>query len=741
MNEPHVASISSPLSSTSPRRLVLAFGDVIGGGVAGLLTITYGLSYAALIFSGPLSPWLGYGLTATFISSAAIALVVALGSSFRFAVGGVDGSTAAVAAILASSIAERMAALHPDIPVLLPVLLTMSAATILTGALMCALGMGRVARAIRYVPYPVIGGFLGATGVLLIFGAVKVVTGRNVGWDMLWAPPDERQLFQLAAAAVFALIVRQTRQRFDSALLLPALLIGTLGATQFVFYRFGMSAADAQQAGWTFVAPPSSFVLPWRSEAIAELPVDALPALIGNIVAVVFVTAITALFNTTGIEVEAQAEADLDRELGATGLANVLAGALGGYSGCISISRSMLNLRSGGRGRGSGLIVAAMAAAMLVLDPAVLAYVPKFLLGGLLLGLGASQLKRWTVSSLRRLSAAEYLSLIAIALIILHSGFIAGVLIGVLIGCTTFAVSASRISSIKFSFNATEYRSSLDRAPAEMALLGAHGTEIQGLNLQSYLFFGSANRLYQHVKALLHDHPECRHLVFDFSLVNGLDSSAAYSFDQIKRLARERGARLVLVNLAPRLDGALRSSGFISGDVVLVRDLDRALEWCENELIARHATGRSGEVHNLAGWLAGVLGGDALADELIRRCRRVVVRAGDVIAHAGEPASSMHFIVEGRVNIVVPSEDGQAMRVRSLGRFTTVGEMGMVSGRPRSATIEADADSTLYALPADQFELIKAEHPELAQALLVYFMSVMAERLGFANRTIAALRR
>ena len=87
------------------------------------------------------------------------------------------------------------------------------------------------------------------------------------------------------------------------------------------------------------------------------------------------------------------------------------------------------------------------------------------------------------------------------------------------------------------------------------------------------------------------------------------------------------------------------------------------------------------------------------------------------------------------------ADDGRTMRVRSLGRFTTVGEMGIVSGRPRSATIEADTDSTLYALPADQFDSIKAEHPELAQALLVYFMSVMAERLGFANRTIAALRR
>ena len=44
-------------------------------------------------------------------------------------------------------------------------------------------------------------------------------------------------------------------------------------------------------------------------------------------------------------------------------------------------------------------------------------------------------------------------------------------------------------------------------------------------------------------------------------------------------------------------------------------------------------------------------------------------------------------------------------------------------------------------LDADQFEAIKATHPALGQKLLTYFVSVMAERLNFANRTIAVLRR
>jgi hypothetical protein len=58
--------------------------------------------------------------------------------------------------------------------------------------------------------------------------------------------------------------------------------------------------------------------------------------------------------------------------------------------------------------------------------------------------------------------------------------------------------------------------SSLDRSVGEILFLAAHGHEIQGMALQSYLFFGSANRLYEHVKTLLGRQPDFRFLLFDF---------------------------------------------------------------------------------------------------------------------------------------------------------------------------------------------------------------------------------
>src|SRR6202048_1398357 len=708
-----------------------ALNNVLGGSAASVLTVTFGLSYSLLIFAGPLAPYLSYGVAATFISSAVLATIIALGSSLPFAVGGPESSTAAMTGILASSLVERMAVADTTAPLLAPVLITLGLSTIVTGVVLCGFGMTRMGRAIRYVPSPVVGGFLGATGCLIVFGAIRVITGQRLQFATLDRFTNLLTLSELAAACAMALVLYLTWHRSRSSFGLPAILIGGVVAGHIAFGFAGISLAEAQASGWTFQPPPPvSFMLPWSANEISRYPWYTVPDLLGNLIAVLFVTATSTLFNTTGIEVALQREANLERELNVTGLANILSGAFGGYTGCISISRSVLNFNSGGAGRLLGLTVAAISALMLAVAPMLLGYMPKFVLGGLLIYLGADQLHKWIVQLRRRLSFVEYLSLLTIIVIIVQWGFIAGILIGVVIGCTTFALSASRIDSIKYSFDGSEYRSSLDRSRDDQAVLSAHGGKIQGLNLQSYLFFGSANRLYQHVKALIALHPECCFLVFDFKLVTGIDSSAAYSFAQIKRTAHDRGIRLVLVHLPSAAEKALRSSEFISGEVNIIAELDHALEWCENEIIAQHQ-GREREDASLRDWFTQILENEHAAVELMHRCQRLEVDAGETIVRAGDAADAMHFILDGRVGIMVPADEGRTTRVRSLGRYTTIGEMGLVSHAPRNATIQAEVASVLYVLSADQFALIKRDDAALSQKLLTYFVSVMAERRTF----------
>jgi len=111
-----------------------------------------------------------------------------------------------------------------------------------------------------------------------------------------------------------------------------------------------------------------------------------------------------------------------------------------------------------------------------------------------------------------------------------------------------------------------------------------------------------------------------------------------------------------------------------------------------------------------------ILGTEQEAADLMHRCQRIEVNAGDIVVRAGDAGDSMHFILDGRVGVMIPAGEGRTTRVRSLGRYTTIGEMGLVTRALRNATIQAEVASILYVLSADQFEALKADNPALAKS-------------------------
>jgi sulfate permease, SulP family len=718
-----------------------AVRNMVAGAVCAIVSLAFSLSYAALIFSGPLTPYLAYGIAATFITAAIGGIVMASRSSLPFALGSPDSSTSAVTAALVATLAGRLSAETPGEHLLASALIVLSLSAALTGLVLCGLGILRAGRAVRFVPYPVIGGFLGAAGWLIAAGAIQIITGYRPRLSGLENFLDASTLAKFAAGAGVAAVLLLGRRRFTGPMAQPALLLGCAAAVYAGLALFGISLIQAQADGWMFQQPSAAaFAPPWNVEQWRQFPWHLLPSLSGDFIAVMFVTTVSILLNVAALEVTAKREADPDRELAAVGIANLAASAFGGYVTGIPLSRSTLAFKLAANSRIPSLCVAASSAAMLAVSPGFLAYVPKCVLGGLLLSLGLDLLYRWLIASARQLSRMEYLSLIAITVMILAWDFVAGILVGIVISCGTFALSASRVSAVKFSFDGSEYRSSLDRGARELALLAEHGRELQGMSLQSYLFFGSANQLYQHIKELLLSRPECRHLLFDFRLVTGIDSSAIHSFAQIKQAVDKSGARLVLVNLSPALTSAFRAIGFLSKDVIVGSDLDHALESCEDAIIAEHRTQEAG-VRTLRDWLAEELGTPDYADALTRQCRRIEFGPGDTIARQGEPSDSMHFILAGRVGVILDVGGGRRVRVRSLGQHTTIGEMGLITQKPRSATIEAETESVLYELSVAAYERIKIEDPPLSRALLTYVIRVMAERLSFASRSIGVLQR
>jgi SulP family sulfate permease len=172
---------------------------------------------------------------------------------------------------------------------------------------------------------------------------------------------------------------------------------------------------------------------------------------------------------------------------------------------------------------------------------------------------------------------------------------------------------------------------------------------------------------------------------------------------------------MIFTCLTRDVENAFRAAQFIS-DIVMAPNLDAALESCETAIIKAHQTHES-QAGTLREWFTEALGGAENADQLIQHCKRVEVQPDEIIVREGDPANSMHFILDGRVGIMV-NGCSAPVRVRSLGPHTTIGEMGLITRQPRSATMQAEVVSVLYELSASAYARIKRENPRLSHALL-----------------------
>src|SRR5262249_10479778 len=299
--------------------------DLFGGAISGVVSIIYCVSYAAFIFSGPLAPWLGYGIGAAFIATTIGAFVVALRSSVPFSIAGPDSSTSVVTATLVAVFAQWLVANGATDHALEPTLILMALSSALVGLLLCGLGLGRAGRAIRFVPYPVIGGFLGATGWLMVSGASQVITDLRLAVANIHALLSPVSLSKLAAGAAIAVSVYFGLRFFRNPLALLGVILAGVAGAHLALLVMGISITDAQAGGWLFKPETAvALKLPWNLQELSRFPWQALPSVAGEIIAMMFVTVISVLLNTTGIELETRHEADLERELKAVGTDKLL---------------------------------------------------------------------------------------------------------------------------------------------------------------------------------------------------------------------------------------------------------------------------------------------------------------------------------------------------------------------------------------------------------------------------------
>ena len=714
--------------------------SLVAGALGSVLQVIVTISFAALVFSGQIAGDLAYGIGWFLVGDLLIVLVVTLLSSY-------PGSLAVIqdapVAILAPAVAAVAAGAALEASALVPtVVATIVVSSIATGLLLIVLGSFRLGGLVRFLPYPVMGGFLAGTGWLLATGGLNLMAGQPFG--LAWLAPETlpRWLPGLLLGAALLAVVARVR----SPLALPGVLLGALLLFFSVAWIGGSSFAQLSAQGWLLGPFPSGGLwrLPLAPDLLGRADWLVVAAQASYLVPIMLVSVMALLLNAAGLELIVKRDIDLNRELIVAGVANLAGGAGGASVGYHSIGLSSLNQSLAGGKRLPGVLMALAVGLMALLGASALAYVPKLMLGGLLVFLGLDLLVEWIYRAWFKFPKLEFAVIVSIVAVIAARGFLEGIVAGTAAMVILFVISYSRVNVVKHALSGASYHSRVTRSYQQQALLRALGDQLYILQLQGFIFFGTGTRLFEQLRARMRlpGQEALRFVLLDFAQVTGVDSTALLSFAKIVDLAREQGVVLVLTSLAPQLQRQISRSGLADqpGVVRIFAQLDYGVEWCENQLMAGEQAGQAAGP-DLREQLAFIVPAPEQIDTLLGYCTRREIAAGEYLIRQGDAPDLLFFVERGQVTARLETPNREPLRLETMRGGRAVGELGFYLGTPRSAAVVADEPSTIYTISARDLARLEQEQPTAAYIFHRLIVHLLGERVMHLIRAVEALQK
>lgn len=714
------------------------------GALTGLIVFTVQLiqatGFAALVFQGDLQAGIGIGLWAALAGIAIVGVATAWRTSSAPIGCSIDTPGTAVSAVLGASIGDiaRSAGLTGTEAAEL-VLMALSLAAILGGLACYLLGRYGLAHSLRFIPFPVVAGFLGATGMLIALGGLKLVLDKPGSIIQAAAGLTTSETCRLGVALAFAILLRIGARKVRSPYLLPGALIAASIAIA------ASLSVTGHQAGWYLSAKTPveawfPFEALWRHPGRLRLLVEVLP----EIVTLVVVMMISMVVKFATLELSRGHPVDLDREFEAHGIGNLAASLAGGIFSCLNMATTSLAQQAGAKGY-SFAVMGGIAAAIFLLtglNPASL--VPTPVLGGLLILLGWGLLYEALWPPIAQKAWFETIIALAILLACLIEGHIVGVLIGLVVSCLIFAASYARIAVVRRHLTGDRLMGSAARPAHITQILRQHGASVHTFWLSGYLFFGSSEKVFDQVRAVI-ERPSglpVRYIILDYSEVTGADASARTSIAKLKTFAERRGAAVVMSGMSADMVAAFRQAAILasSGQADHYADFTKALHWCEGDILARNTGCEPPADFSFTSWLASELGGQEAAETLLAFMVRQEVAAGQAIFVAGEPSESIAFVAAGAIEVRLTGLDGTTEIDRRMMGSTVIGEMGFFRRQPRGATVVAEVASVIYVLTRQRMHELDVGQPRLAVELCRFIIRELSGRLAFANDEAGILR-
>ena len=722
-------------------------GDVFGGTAAMLVALPSAIAFGLIIYAPLGQEFAGRAALSGILGTIALAIVASLfGGTNRL----VSAPCAPAAAVLSVFVLEASKSGHIPLE-MIPVYITFIA--LFTGGVQLLIGKLGLGKFIKYIPYPVVAGYLSGVGVLIFIGQLpkylgitqkvnfwgalsgfglwnweSIVVGSVTILVMVFAP----KLTKKIPAAIIAL-ASGIASYFALAAFNPAL--GTLDKNPYVIGSINAKAEDILNlfyAQWSMM-PHLDF---------AALGLAIFPALTLSVL-----LSIDTLKTCVVLDALTYSRHNSNKELIGQGLGNVASGLVSGIPGAGTMGATLVNMNSGAKTSFSGLFVGITALLVLLLFGSFVAWIPFSALAGILLVVAVRMVDKKSFTLMKnKTTRFDFVCILGVVISAVALNLIAAAGVGIAIAILLFLREQIRSSVVRRKVFGNKTFSKKIRTQAQIEVLQAKGDTTILLELQGQLFFGTTDQLFSEIEPYL---AKCHFVIMDMKRVQSVDFTAVNMLKQIQARIKTRNGHLIFTSLPLSLPTGQNVKSYLEDlglweteSLKFFDSIDTALGWAEDEIISEEMkeevkADQALEVEDFE-FFKG-LSQDAI--QSLKEClTESNFKSGESIFVAGEESDEIYFIRKGMVKIVLPIAGGGHYHIASFTRGIFFGDMSFLDKGTRSANAVADGAAELYILSRAKFDEAADKNPEMGTLFFERMARMISGRLRQSNIEIQALQ-
>jgi sulfate permease, SulP family len=719
-------------------------GDFWGALAAMLVALPSAIAFGVTIFAPLGGSFSAFGAVSGILGVVALGLIAA---SFGGTKKLISAPCAPAAAVLSAFVIESLGrSLNP-----LDVIIMVTLVILLAGIIQVTFGLIKLGQLIKFMPYPVVSGYLSGVGLYIIASQAPTFLGMPKGAHF-WESIGSFDLWQWQSIVIGLVTITAMLLAPKVTKAIPAIIIGLLFGVFSYFVIAFFNPAMMNLAQNAFVIGPINSegglleVIFGKFASLGNFNPASIGYLIVPALTLAVLLSIDTLKTCVVLDALTHSRHDSNKELIGQGLGNITSACIGGVAGAGTMGATLVNISSGAKTKFSGVLEGIFALLAFLALGSLIAWVPIASLAAILIVIGVKMIDTHSFNFLKsRSTIFDFVVIVAVVVVALSISLITASAVGVVLAIFLFIREQIGTSIIRRKIYGNKIFSKQVRVKAESEVLQKKGDCSVIYELQGSLFFGTANQLFSQLE---NDLKTKKYLILDMHKVQAVDITAAHVLEQIKDILTERNGFLIFSRVPKSLPTGQDVEQYF-GEVGLVKesnpvkvfdDIDDALEWVENRIIAEEIVLTEDETPLELQEFELFRGRKkSTTDDLKSFIKEVSVKAKEKIFNAGDGGSELFLIRKGAVDITLTTNDNESYRISSFGRGNFFGELAFLDGATRSADAIADSDVDLYVLSREDFEKFAAQHETSSIIFLEGLASVLAGRLRLTNIELSAL--